>query len=617
MPTEQSSEAGVVANTTDIWRVVQRLMFASPSPQAPDELYAKGKYGAVRCERRRVIIEPDARLTTNTYFGRLPVSYLQRWTPIRQVEAVVRVRGAGRLEIHASDGEGEPRIQATLEVNAQTAQEVRLPGYVDRFMDGGFVWLEAATAGQELVIEDFRWVAPTAPVRQRHTSVVICTYNRADDCLATMRALGEDTEVLDIIDEVYVVDQGTDTVQSREDFDKVVGLYGGRLRYLRQANLGGAGGFTRGMYEITEQHKQNNVLFMDDDVLLEPETVLRMAAFANHATAPTIVGGQMLYLYHPNRLHIDAETTDLATLRPGVPVAGAQHNIDLFEELPHRRVTAGYNAWWSCLIPAEVTEKIGLPLPVFFQWDDIEYGTRAGRNGFATVTLPGAAVWHADFAWKDWDDWARYFSLRNSLITAALHSDFDSKNLSKVLGKQLATYLVSMQYGMAATLLKAVTDFLTGPEVLHDGGIAAAADTRALRNEYPDTHRLQAADLGIDEAATMAIYSDAGDPSLPAAVFAKRVLNQITGRTTGSAAILAKDAKWWTVSRFRSAMVTDSAQDSFRVRRYDRQVLTKLSTDGARLMLRLAREGAVVRETWRAAMPDLTSPENWSRLFKS
>lgn len=617
MPTEQGSEAGVVANTSNIWRVVQRLMFASPSPQAPDELYAKGRYGAVRCERRRAIIEPDARLTTNTYFGRLPVSYLQRWTPIRQVEAVARVRGAGRLEIHASDGEGEPRIQATLEVNAQTVQEVRLPGYVDRFMDGGFVWLEAATAGEELVIEDFRWVAQTDPVRQRHTSVVICTYNRADDCLATMRALGEDTEVLDIIDEVYVVDQGTDTVQSREDFDKVVGLYGGRLRYLRQANLGGAGGFTRGMYEITEQHKQNNVLFMDDDVLLEPETVLRMAAFANHATAPTIVGGQMLYLYHPNRLHIDAETTDLATLRPGVPVAGAQHNIDLFEELPHRRVTAGYNAWWSCLIPAEVTEKIGLPLPVFFQWDDIEYGTRAGRNGFATVTLPGAAVWHADFAWKDWDDWARYFSLRNSLITAALHSDFDSRNLSKVLGKQLATYLVSMQYGMAATLLKAVTDFLTGPEVLYDGGVAAAADTRKLRNEYPDTHRLQAADLGIDEAATMAIYSDAGDPSLPAAVFAKRVLNQITGRTSGSAAILAKDAKWWTVSRFRSAMVTDSAQDSFRVRRYDRQVLAKLSGDGARLMLRLAREGAVVRETWRAAMPDLTSPENWSRLFKS
>lgn len=621
MPTqlgpETSAQATDATSGTPIWRVIQRLMFASPNPQAPDELYAKGIFGAVRFERRRAVIEPDARMTTNTYFGRLPVSYLQRWTPIRQMEVVLRVRGTGRIEVHASDGEGEPRIQATLEVSAPTEQEVRLPTFVDRFMDGGFVWIEAATAGEELFIEDCRWLAQDDPTRHRLTSVVICTYNRADDCLATMRALGEDTEVLDVVDEVYVVDQGTDTVQSRGDFDKVVGLYHGKLRYLRQANLGGAGGFTRGMYEISGKQQSNNVLFMDDDVLLEPETVLRMAAFANHATTPTIVGGQMLYLYHPNRLHIDAETTDLATLRPGVPVAGAEHNVDLFEELPHLRVTAGYNAWWSCLIPAEVTERIGLPLPVFFQWDDIEYGTRAGRNGFATVTLPGAAVWHADFAWKDWDDWARYFSLRNSLITAALHSDFDGKQLSKVLGKQLATYLVSMQYGMAATLLKAVTDFLAGPQVLHDGGIEAAAATRALRNEYPDTHRLQPADVGIDEAATMAIFSDAGDPSMPAAVFAKRVLFQLTGRTAGSAAILAKDAKWWTVSRFRSAMVTDSAQDSFRIRRYDRQVLTKLSTDGARLMLRLAREARTARETWRSAVPELTSRENWERLFRT
>ncbi|HEX3783537.1 MAG TPA: glycosyltransferase [Pseudonocardiaceae bacterium] len=619
MPTEQGSDAAApIASSSEssIWRVVQRLMFASPSPQAPNELYAKAEWGAVRCERRRAIIEPDARMTTNTYFGRLPVSYLQRWTPIRKIEVVFRVRGAGRLEVHASDGEGEPRIQATVEVNAQTEQEVRLEAVVDRFMDGGFVWVEAVTAAEELVIEDCRWVAQE-PRRQRLTSVVICTYNRADDCLNTMRALGEDTEVLETLDEVYVVDQGTDTVASREDFDKVVNLYGGKFRYLRQANLGGAGGFTRGMFEVTGQHKNNNVLFMDDDVLLEPETVLRMTAFANQATDPTIVGGQMLYLYHPNRLHIDAETTDLATLRPGVPVAGALHNIDLTEKLPHRRVTAGYNAWWSCLIPAEVTERIGLPLPMFFQWDDIEYGTRAGRHGFATVTLPGAAVWHADFAWKDWDDWARYFSLRNSLITAALHSDFDPRNISKVLGKQLATYLVSMQYGMAATLLKAVTDFLTGPDVLRDGGIEASAATRALRNEYPDTHRIQPADLGINDASTMPIVADPGDPSMPAAVFAKRVLYQMTGRTAGSAAILAKDAKWWTVSRFSSAMVTDSAQDSFRVRRYDRQVLTRLSADGARLMLRLAREGRVVREQWRTALPDLTSRENWQRLFNS
>ena len=602
----------------DIWRVVQRVMFASPSPKAPNELYAVGKWGAVRCERRRVVVEPDARVSTNTYFGRLPASYLQRWTPIRQLEAVFRVKGAGRLEIHASDAEGLPRILSTLEVMAKTEQEVRLPAGLDRFMDGGAIWVEAVTAGEELAIEDCRWVAAEPP-RARPTSVVICTYNRADDCLATMLALGEDPEALKLVERVYVVDQGNDTVQSREDFDKVVALYEGRLRYLQQPNLGGAGGFTRGMFEVTADAagEHANILFMDDDVLLEPETVLRMTAFANHASQPTIVGGQMLYLYHPNRLHVSAETANLDRLAPGVPASGSAQNINLSKKLPHKRVNAGYNAWWACLIPAEVVQRAGLPLPMFFQWDDIEYGLRAGGLGFPTVTLPGSAVWHADFAWKDWDDWARYFSLRNSLITAALHSDFDGRQASVVLARQLTNDLVSMQYGMAATLLKAVEDFMSGPDVLADGGRSAAAEIRKLRAEYPDTIRHTPDDIGVERAQTMSIVADRGTPSLMLATLAKRIVYLILGRNLGEAAVSAKDAKWWHVSQFNTVVVTDSAQDAFRVRQFDREVLTRLAKEGARLLTRLAKEGRTIREDWRDAMPRLTTRENWQRLFNS
>src|SRR5439155_111811 len=83
-----------------------------------------------------------------------------------------------------------------------------------------------------------------------------------------------------------------------------------------------------------------------------------------------------------------------------------------------------------------------------------------------TVTLPGAGVWHADFSWKNWDDWSRYFSFRNSLITSALHSDFDRSRIIQHLSKQLTDYLVSMRYGLAELMLRAVEDFLAGPDVL-------------------------------------------------------------------------------------------------------------------------------------------------------
>ena len=69
-------------------------------------------------------------------------------------------------------------------------------------------------------------------------------------------------------------------------------------------------------------------------------------------------------------------------------------------------------------------------------------------------------------------------ALRNSLITAALHSRFDTKHIARVLGAQLTRYLLSMQYGLAATLLKAVEDYLAGPDMLHDGGADAVGSIR-------------------------------------------------------------------------------------------------------------------------------------------
>ena len=100
----------------------------------------------------------------------------------------------------------------------------------------------------------------------------------------------------------------------------------------------------------------------------------------------------------------------------------------------HKRVDAEYNAWWSCLIPSEVIAAIGLPVPMFFQWDDIEYGLRALDAGFPTTTLPNAGVWHADFDWKDRDEFFRYFSVRNSLITHALHGTIDAKATGQLAG---------------------------------------------------------------------------------------------------------------------------------------------------------------------------------------
>ena len=596
--------------------LAQRTFFAAPFPEAPDDLYSCSTGGVIERARERVVIQPHAQLSTNTFFGRFPASYWQRWTQVTQAEVSAIVEGTGRISVRASDSAGDVRTVATVRVEGAQHEQVQLSAHIDRFVDGGAIWLEASTDEAVLVLETVRW-SVARPARDRRTAVVICTYNRADDCLHTLKTLSVDDTALSMVDTVYVVDQGDDTVESRPGFAEVGTALGPKLHYLRQPNLGGAGGFTRGLYEATEVSPavHAHILFMDDDIMLEPDTVVRLTTFANCTTAPTIVGGQMLYLLHPNQLHVGAETTDLSILRPGLPVRDALVQSDLLKKRQDIRVDAGYNGWWACLIPSEVVAAIGYPLPMFFQWDDIEYGLRARTHGYPTVTFPGAGIWHADFHWKDWDDWYRYFNLRNSLIVHALHGRPNRTDTARFLLKELLLYIVSMRYGLAATLIMAVEDFMAGPEVLLDGGVEAAAAVRKLRAEYPETTRHPAHEIPGIPSTAMPITAARPTPSKPRLVLAKRLIWQFLRKPRDTAAVSARDAHWWHVSLFETAVVTDLSQHGVRVVRLDRSAMVKLGIRGVRVIARLVRDGATLRRRYQAAMPELTSRQNWQRLF--
>ena len=612
--TTTSAEPAAAHEQPDTASLAQRVLTLPPALGLPAELYAKRVQGRVHLERTAFTLDPHSALTTNTYFGRVPASYWQRWTGVTEVTFEAEFSGEGVVELFASDFAGEERTVGGQELDGQG--RVRLTVAIDKFVDGGGIWADFRAGEGKLGVSDARWTIPHPP-RPRKTAVVICTHNRPTDCVKTLQALAADLPALDGLDMVYVIDQGDKRVSAQPEFEQIQADLAGRLRYITQANLGGAGGFTRGMYEIAEVESEHhaNILFMDDDIVLEPESIIRLTAFANSARQPIIVGAQMLYALHPKRLHTGAEYADLSTLEAGKVVDGALWNEDMTEENQEVRVDAVYNAWWSAILPSEIVSATGYPLPVFFQWDDIEYGHRARENGFTTVTLPGAGVWHADFTWKDQDDWSRYFSIRNSLITAALHSGFSGPGLGRVLLGRIVAYVTAMQYGLAATAIKGVEDFLAGPELLRDGGKKALAEVRELRRAYPETVRYPASDVpGTTLRGEKTVRADP-HPSMLKAVLAKRILWQLTGRTTGAANVSLDDSQWWHVSRFRKVVVTDASQEGVRIREFDRQTGLRLLREAAAVCVRLAKEGPAVAAAYRQALPELTSRENWRRLF--
>ncbi|GAA4743773.1 glycosyltransferase [Actinomycetospora chibensis] len=601
--------------------VVARGLFAGPTSDTPDELYAEIVRGRAERRRHHVRVGEYSHISTNTYFGRFFASYWQRWATATEVRFEGRIRGHGRVSLRASDTNGVPR---TLAVHDVGTGDLSLSATLDRFLDGGGLWIEIQTDDEELLLSESRWTV-AAPTTDRRTSLVVCTHNRPVDCVTTLRAILDDTTALETLDRIVVVDQGTDRVEDQPRFAEVAGDLGARLTYLTQGNLGGAGGFTRGLYELVElgSDPHTDVLLMDDDVRCEPEVVVRLSAFARHTAVPTIVGAQMLNLLHPTQVIAGAERADFVDLACGRRPEGAIGESDVTGYFPDgtknvqdRRVDADYTGWWACLIPAEVTRAIGYPLPLFFQWDDVEYGYRARAHGFPTVTLPGAGLWHADFMWKDWDDWRRYFNHRNAMITAAMHSEFPVRAIGRTIRDHLFRYVLAMNYGLAATLIKAVDDFLEGPGVLADGGVSAAFAIQEERRRYTETTLHSVHDVPGLPGVEMPIARAGFEPSRPGLVRAKRVVQQATGRLPHHGGLIgAGEAHWWHVSLFDRVGVVDAGQNGVRLRRRDPAHLKHLSRESARVLWRFAREGSAAAERWRAAQGSLTAPASWRRLF--
>ena len=96
-------EPRLVAHAPNGRLVAQRGLFRGPDPVCPDDLYAQVVFGNAVRQRQRLVVHAASEVSTDTYFGRFPASYWQRWTVVHEVDVEVTATGSGRLSVVASD----------------------------------------------------------------------------------------------------------------------------------------------------------------------------------------------------------------------------------------------------------------------------------------------------------------------------------------------------------------------------------------------------------------------------------------------------------------------------------------------------------------------------------
>lgn len=573
--------------------------------------------------RRGLVPGQGKRVSLATYFNAFPASYWRRWTTLSGVRLSVSSKGSGDVLVYRSNARGVIQMVDSKSLEGEKTTIFDL-GF-DYFIDGGWYWFDVISRSDDFAMTNAEWQAPPdtkAPKTTSALTIAVTTLNRVSYCLDLLHTISGDPDALDGLSQIVVVDQGTEKIRESERFTEVEEELAGKLRVIEQVNAGGSGGFSRGMIETLGDVSSDFVMLLDDDVVVEPESIRRTLVFGSLCTSPTIVGGHMFDMFDKTKLHAFGEGIDTWNFMWG-PVTAGRHDFaaSSLRETGwlHQRLDVVYNGWWMSLIPTVIIREIGLSLPVFIKWDDAEYSLRARKHGYNTVSLPGAAVWHV--SWVDKDDsrdWQAFYHARNRLISALLYSPHPNGGRLPISNLAVdVRHLLTMDYYTVRLRQLAYASVLAGPGSLHRELTTRLPSIRALSKKYRESSLIK--DLSSFERFPPTT-TDAGTPR-PSGVsmyvflvrtFIRHGINKPAPNSSAHPDVhLPRSTPWWVVPNFDNVAITNAEGSGVTWHQRDRRQFRILLWSALTKNLRYRIQWKSLAKAYREQLEDITSETSW------
>ncbi|MFW6119318.1 MAG: glycosyltransferase family 2 protein [Petrotogales bacterium] len=235
-------------------------------------------------------------------------------------------------------------------------------------------------------------------------AALVVTFNRRDLLEKTLNLIFQQTRPPD---RVVVVNNGS--TDNTERFLVNYQKKRDNLEILNTGeNLGGAGGFSRGIHHIYDKNIFDWIWLMDDDAFPAENALEKLLEF---------------YHSQPYKLQrrIGVLQNEMVT-NPEEYKKLVEENCKPVKKMRIFGMFVGY------FIKTEVIGKIGFPDKKFFlYYDDAEYTFRAKKLGFKTYTIKGSYILHRDwskldrikkglFSKPDMAAWKVYYVFRNAFL---------------------------------------------------------------------------------------------------------------------------------------------------------------------------------------------------------
>ncbi|KAB0566828.1 glycosyltransferase family 2 protein [Brucella pituitosa] len=342
-------------------------------------------------------------------------------------------------------------------------------------IDGNIIALNIRSLQEDSHIKCLEWVTLEVPKRAVKLAAVITTFKRE---LPAQRAIDKFKDVIiphspHTPIELFVIDNG----QSLD-----ISIENTAIHLIPNPNLGGAGGFARGLKEVQDRNQFTHTLFMDDDAACEPESVWRTCALLSYAhdTKLSVAGG----MFHTETPTVQYEKGATLLLNGNGPVwATHYHNRDLSDIAVVASNDYGdwanYGAWWFFAFP--LSEISQYPFPFFVRGDDTDFSI---ANNLRIATMNGIATWCENFGYKVSPS-VEYLAHRSWLALALLHGDAEKvKSVYKHCLKHALLMTLRFQYACAHAVLDAIEDVSKGPEFFSNNP-APIEKLSSFKNIYP------------------------------------------------------------------------------------------------------------------------------------
>lgn len=578
---------------------IQRSLVA-PLGEAEPELYVRAT-GNVGTDAAGMRLEAGAVLSFDTSFGVFHTGRWRRLTAVHDLVARVVATGDGVAEL-VGVRNGREIVRATTRLGAEPVDIA--VGDPASLVDG--VHYVRVRAEGRVDVRRVEWRTATRPLRDVRLSLSITTFNRQDYVIPTVKsvlsAIGEIPELAATV-RILVVDnaRNVDFGVGETDALTVVG----------NANLGGAGGFARGLMHLREEGWATHVLFMDDDVRLETESLVRTVALFRFARNPSLcVHGAMLSEERP---WMQFEAGSKYRWRSLYPLRAIGREDDLRD----RRLVLtdaaekkmAYTAWWYTAFPIDITRDN--PLPIFVRGDDVAFGLM--HTGKHSVTLNGVVVWHADFGLKN-NPSSLFYEKRNfAIIDTLVFPRHRWWHLARRFVALSFRNLFSFRYASTEYMIRGMRAYLEGPAALaRVDHTALHDDLRKVTEEKPGPLPADLAAVPLSRPRPKPIRLIGWALSVP--LVGGFVLPKWLRRRGIRTAPIDSRAVGLAVRYDTILYRHDRLPEGFVCRR-DRARFFRLLGEVARVVVDLARSYRRLKREYRAAYPQLVSDEAWRARF--